>query len=211
MSHKADILLDILPLARKTRGQGTEETCSAEWRLGAFGPTSSISRPIRVFAALARSRMAAPAVRALQNMRSAITGSGARCLPSGRGSATAVRPMKTSAPIAAATPALRTGMTSGPSLRTSERSFCAFESKSCASVTGAVATDAVTPASAVAAAAGPRPLRAALAVRRAVGRPRMSTLTPVTGMAAGSIAARRIVCPAIAGAAPAADPTGARP
>ena len=97
MSRNAHILLDSPPPARNDARKGTENLCSANWRLARSGATNNMSRPAKAFAVPIRCITAGLAVRATPNTRSATTGCGAPSPSSGNACATAKQPILKSA------------------------------------------------------------------------------------------------------------------
>lgn len=188
MIASADIVLDFLCLGRNYAGEDTEKLCSAKWRLEASGPTNNIYHPVRATAALIRSSMAAPAVPATSNTRSAILGCGGRCQPSESVFETAARPISPSRQIASA---IR-----HPWTKTNAPSW----SVAAATIDGT--TNATAVALAPANAAPPRLAVLAARAQANLQPARAATSTRATGISdLVAVTAR----PATAGAAPAAS------
>lgn len=176
MSQNSAILLGIIPPSRRFCGRGSEGLCSAKSHLGASGPTSNMSRPTKAFGVRIPCITAARAVLDLRNTRSKIMAFGAHCLPSSNAFATAGRRIWNCARIASAMPQ-RSMRMSAPSWNVAARTTAGTINATAALWGQASATA--------------RPLDVC-AERRRWGVKRTSTLTRVTGMAAGWTVGRRI-------------------
>lgn len=89
MIQSPNFLLASLPYECESSPHRPETLCSANWRLGAFGPTSSIYPLAKAIAAPIPSFTAARAVPAMSNTRSAMKGFGPHGRRSRNGSETA--------------------------------------------------------------------------------------------------------------------------